>query len=53
MTMAIQYKNPPTTSSTIGKQHQPHFYYKKALIETIDELFFTPLADTLTMPKNI
>ena len=50
--MAIQYKNPPTTPSTMGKQHQPHFYYKKALIETIDELFFTPLADTLTMPKN-
>ena len=36
MTMPIQYKNPPTNPSTMGKQHQPHFYYKKALIETFD-----------------
>lgn len=33
-------------------QLNPHYFYKKALIDIADEMFFMPLADVRAMPKN-
>lgn len=33
-------------------QLQEFYYYKKALIEARREMYFSPLADTINMPKN-
>ena len=46
------YNAPPLTPSTIGEQATLNYYYKKALVETMDDLYFTPLADVRAMPKN-
>lgn len=51
--MAQQYNNPTGgTASTIGTQHNTQWYYKNALIEAAEEQFFTPLADSIAMPKH-
>ena len=47
------FNSPPTTPSTIGPQITNHFYQKKALIEAAKEQYFSQLADTISMPKNM
>jgi N4-gp56 family major capsid protein len=49
----MQFKNPPTTASTVGPQITNEFYQKKALIEAAKEQYFTQLADVTSMPKNM
>ena len=51
--MTMQFKNPPTTASTVGPQITNEFYQKKALIEAAKEQYFTQLADVTSMPKNM
>lgn len=55
--MAHQYNDPNTTPSTIegagSSQMNVFHWWKKAIIESRKEQFFTPLADTTTMPKNM
>jgi N4-gp56 family major capsid protein len=51
--MSMQFKNPPTTASTVGPQITNEFYQKKALIEAQKEQYFTQLADVTSMPKNM
>ena len=51
--MTMQYKNPPTTASTVGPQINTQYYEKKALIEAQKEQYFTQLADVASMPKNM
>jgi N4-gp56 family major capsid protein len=51
--MSIQYKNPPTTASSVGPQINTQYYEKKALIEAQKEQYFTQLADVASMPKNM
>lgn len=50
--MSMQFKNPPTTASTVGSQILSAYYAKKALVELPKLQFFTPLADVTAMPKN-
>lgn len=50
--MSMQFKNPPTTASTIGSQIQNHYYVKKALVELPKLQYFSQLADVTSMPKN-
>jgi N4-gp56 family major capsid protein len=50
--MAQEYKNPPTTASTVGPQMNTFYWNKKALIEAKKEMFITPLADVMSMPKH-
>jgi len=46
------YNNPPAVDSTIGGGQMNEFYYqKKALIDARREMYFMPLADTMSMPK--
>jgi len=51
--MAMQYNAPPSIPSTIGSQINLHYYQRKALIEAAQEQYFSMLADTTTMPKNM
>ena len=51
--MSQQFKNPPTTPSSIGPQITNEFYQKKALIEIAKEQYFGQLADVTSMPKNM
>ena len=51
--MSQQFKNPPTTPSSIGPQITNEFYQKKALIEAAKEQYFGQLADVTSMPKNM
>lgn len=49
-----QYKDPKGgTASTIGSQMNTFHWHKKALIEAKKEMYFTPLADVLSMPKHM
>ena len=41
------------SNSTIGSQLQTHYYQKKALIDLQKEKYFTQVADTTAMPKNM
>lgn len=50
--MSAKYNAPPGTASSIGEQFNDHFYAKKALVELKKEMYFSPLADTTSMPKN-
>ena len=54
--MALQYNNPPATPSGIsgatGTQFNTFFWHKKAIIDAAKEMYFTPLADTISMPKH-
>ena len=51
--MARQFNAPPANPSTIGSQINNHFYQKKALIDLVKEQYFSPLADSTAMPKNM
>ena len=51
--MSQQFKNPPTTPSSIGPQITNEFYQKKALLEIAKEQYFGQLADVTSMPKNM
>jgi len=47
------YNNPPSVDSTVGGgQMNEFFYQKKALIDARREMYFMPLADTVSMPKH-
>lgn len=47
------YNNPPSVDSTIGGEQMNEFFWqKKALIDARREMYFMPLADTVTMPKH-
>jgi len=39
--------------ATKGAQLSPYYYYKKALIDLVDEQYFMPLADVRAMPKHM
>lgn len=41
------------STSSIGLQIQTHFYWKKALVDLQKEKYFSQLADTVGMPKNM
>lgn len=51
-----QYNDPNTTPSSIdeagGMQMNTFFWQRKALIEAQKEMYFMPLADTVSMPKH-
>ena len=51
------YGNPPATPSTIegagSNQMNTFFWQRKALLEAAKEMYFSPLADTTTMPKHM
>ena len=50
------YNDPNTTPSTIegagSSQMNTFFFWRKALVEAKKEMFFTPLADVVSMPKH-
>ena len=48
----LNYNAPPGTPSDIGPQFNTFHYLKKAIIEAKKEMYFTPLADVTSMPKN-
>lgn len=49
-----QYNDPAGgNASTIGPQLRTDYYHKKALIEARKEQYFSQLADTTSMPKNM
>ena len=50
--MTIKYNNGQSKSGLGATQLNPYFYERKALIEVADEMIFSQLADTKTMPKN-
>ena len=50
--MVMQYKNPPTTPSSIGPQSVTAFHIKKALTSARRAQFFTQLASVRNMPKH-
>lgn len=52
--MAAMYNDPlGGTASAIGTQARTDYFQKKALIEARKEQFFSPLADVISMPKNM
>jgi N4-gp56 family major capsid protein len=52
--MAQTYNDPAGgTPSSIGAQLADFYYYKKALIEIRKDQYFSPLADTRSMPKHM
>ena len=51
--MPAQFNSPPSVQSTIGSQLVNQFYQKKALIDAKKEQYFSQLADTVSMPKNM
>ena len=52
--MPMIYNNPAGgDASSIGAQFNTSYYHKKALIEARKEQFFSQLADTTNMPKNM
>jgi N4-gp56 family major capsid protein len=54
--MVMQYNNPNTTASSVegagSSQMNTFFWQRKALIEAQKEMYFSPLADVVNMPKN-
>lgn len=50
--MSHKYNAPPGTPSTVGSQMNTFYWHKKAIIDAKKEMFFTPLADVLSMPKH-
>lgn len=48
----MQYNDPNTVPSSIGTQFETFFWHKKALIEAKKDMYFMPMADTISMPKN-
>jgi len=54
MSDEMMYNDPiGGTASEIGSQLTTYYYQKKALIEMKKEQFFSQLADTVSMPKNM
>ena len=53
MASEIKYNAPPASPSTIGPQIRTDYYHKKALIEAKKEQYFSQMADTRSMPKNM
>ena len=52
-TKQIRYNDPVGgTKSDIGPQINTHSYDRKALIETVQDRYFSPLADVTAMPKH-
>jgi N4-gp56 family major capsid protein len=51
--MAQQFNAPPATASTVGSQIVNEYYQKQALMEARKEQYFSQLADTKNMPKNM
>lgn len=52
--MPHKYNNPAGgTDSSVGKQFRTNYWYKKALLEARKEQYFTQLASTIDMPKNM
>lgn len=48
-----QYNDPAGgTPSDVGAQMNTFYWHKKAIIEAKKEMFFTPLADVMNMPKH-
>ena len=54
--MAQQYNAPNTTASSIegagSSQMNTFFWQRKALVEAKKDMYFMPLADTVSMPKH-
>ena len=48
----MTYTAPPGTASDIGPQMNTFFWHKKAIIDAKKEMFFSPLANTVNMPKH-
>lgn len=48
----MEYNAPPGTPSDIGPQMNTFFWNKKAIIEAKKEMYFSPLADVMSMPKH-
>lgn len=50
----MQKYNDPAggTPSTMGNQMNTFYWHKKALIDAKKEMYFTPLADVMNMPKH-
>lgn len=46
------YNAPPGTASDVGPQMNTFYWNKKAIIDAKKEMFFTPLADVMSMPKH-
>lgn len=55
--MTATYNSPSSTASgtasSIGPQIRTDYWYKKSIIDAVKEQYFTPLADTVDMPKNM
>ena len=50
--MTIKYNNGQPKSGLGATQLNDHYFERKALIEVQDEMIFSQLADTKTMPRN-
>ena len=54
--MAQKYNSPNTTPSTVegsgSSQMNTFFWQRKALVEAKKDMYFTPMADTVSMPKH-
>jgi len=46
------YNAPNGSPSDIGTQFETFFWHKKALVEAKKDMYFTPLADVMSMPKH-
>lgn len=47
-----RYNAPPGTPSEIGPQFETFYWHKKAIIDAKKDMYFTPLADVISMPKH-
>jgi N4-gp56 family major capsid protein len=47
-----KYNAPPGSPSSVGAQMNTFYWHKKAMIEAKKEMYFMPLADTISMPKH-
>lgn len=50
--MAHIYNAPPGSPSTVGPQFNTHYWDRKSLMDTAEEMYFSPLADVKSMPKH-
>jgi N4-gp56 family major capsid protein len=50
--MAQLYNAPPGTPSNAGPQFNTHYWDRRSLIDAAWEMFFSPLADSRSMPAN-
>lgn len=50
--MTVKFNGGQDRTGAGAKQLQPHYFERKALIEAQDEMYFSQLADTKSMPKN-